>query len=73
MLYISDAVLYSIHIERPEWYAAVDFDPEQVVATRHQLVNRVAGENALVLAFHFFFPGLGSHHPEERDVAVAPH
>jgi len=59
LLYISDAVLHPIHLEQPEWYAAVDFAPEQVVATRHRLLNRAAGEKALVLAFHFPFPGLG--------------
>jgi len=59
LLYISDAVLHPIHIEQPEWYAAVDFAPEQVVATRHRFLNRAAGEKALVLAFHFSFPGLG--------------
>ena len=59
LLYISDAILHPIHLEQPEWYAAVDFAPEQVVATRHRLLNRAAGEKALVLAFHFPFPGLG--------------
>jgi len=59
LLYISDAVLHPIHLEQPEWYAAVDFAPEQVVTTRHRLLNRAAGEKALVLVFHFPFPGLG--------------
>jgi len=59
LLYISDAVLHPIHLEQPEWYAAVDFAPEQVVATRRQLLNRAATDKALTLAFHFPFPGLG--------------
>ena len=59
LLYISDAALHPIHLEHPEWYAVVDFAPEQVVATRRQLFGRAADENALVLAFHFPFPGLG--------------
>ena len=59
LLCISDAVLHPIHLEHPEWYAAVDFAPEQVVATRRRLLNRATAENALVLAFHFPFPGLG--------------
>jgi len=59
LLCISDAVLHPIHLEQPEWYAAVDFAPEQVVATRHRLLNRAASEKALVLAFHFPFTGLG--------------
>ena len=59
LLCISDAVLHPIHLEQPEWYAAVDFAPEQVVATRRRLLDRAAAEKALVLAFHFPFPGLG--------------
>ena len=59
LLYISDAVLHPFHLERPEWYAAVDLAPEQVVATRRRLLDRAAAERALVLAFHFPFPGLG--------------
>jgi glyoxylase-like metal-dependent hydrolase (beta-lactamase superfamily II) len=59
LLYISDTALHPIHLEQPEWHAAVDFAPEQVVATRRRLLNRAAAEKALVLAFHFPFPGLG--------------
>ena len=59
LLCISDTVLHPIHLEQPEWYAAVDFAPEQVVATRRRLLNRAAAEKALVLGFHFPFPGLG--------------
>jgi len=59
LLCISDAVLHPIHLEQPEWYAVVDFAPEQVVATRRQLLNWAVAEKALVLAFHFPFPGLG--------------
>jgi hypothetical protein len=46
-------------LERPEWHAAVDFDPQQVEATRRRILTRAATEKALVLAFHFPFPGLG--------------
>jgi glyoxylase-like metal-dependent hydrolase (beta-lactamase superfamily II) len=59
LLCISDAVLHSIHLEQPEWYATVDFAPEQVVATRRRLLNKAVAEKALVFAFHFPFPGLG--------------
>ncbi len=59
LLCISDAVLHPVHLEQPEWCAAVDFAPEQVAATRRRLLNRAATEKALVLAFHFAFPGLG--------------
>jgi glyoxylase-like metal-dependent hydrolase (beta-lactamase superfamily II) len=59
LLCISDTVLHPIHLEKPEWCAAVDFAPDQVMATRRRVLNRAAAEKALVLAFHFPFPGLG--------------
>ena len=59
LLCISDIALHPIHLECPEWHAAVDLDPEQVVTTRRKLFSRAATEKALVFAFHFPFPGLG--------------
>jgi len=59
LLYISDAALHPIHVEQPDWCAVVDFAPQQVVTTRHRLLKRAGAEKALVLAFHFPFPGLG--------------
>jgi glyoxylase-like metal-dependent hydrolase (beta-lactamase superfamily II) len=59
LLCISDTVLHPIHLERPEWHAAVDFDPGQVQATRRRILARAVAEKALVLAFHFPFPGIG--------------
>lgn len=59
LLCISDAFLHPIHIEHPEWYAAFGMAPEQVVVTRRRLLKRATTEKALMLAFHFPFPGLG--------------
>ncbi|MFC1957811.1 MBL fold metallo-hydrolase [Chloroflexota bacterium] len=59
LLCVSDTMLHPIHMERPEWHAAVDFDPKQVQATRRRILKRAVDEKALVLAFHFPFPGLG--------------
>jgi glyoxylase-like metal-dependent hydrolase (beta-lactamase superfamily II) len=64
LLCISDVALHPIHLEQPEWCAAVDFAPEQVVSTRRRLLNKAAEEKALVLAFHFPFPGLGHVFPK---------
>lgn len=59
LLCISDVALHPLHLEHPEWYAAVDIAPDQAVATRRKLFNRATNRKALVLAFHFPFPGLG--------------
>lgn len=59
LLCLGDTVLHPLHVEVPEWYAAVDFDPEQTVSTRRRLLSIATTERALVYAFHFSFPALG--------------
>ena len=59
LLYISDTVLHPIHLEQPDWYPAFDFAPEQAMATRRQLLNRIAAKKVLMIASHFPFPGMG--------------
>jgi glyoxylase-like metal-dependent hydrolase (beta-lactamase superfamily II) len=59
LLCISDAFLHPIHIEHPEWHAAHEVEPEQIIRTRHFLLNKAATEKALMFAFHFPFPGIG--------------
>jgi glyoxylase-like metal-dependent hydrolase (beta-lactamase superfamily II) len=66
LLCVSDVVLHPIHLTQPEWCAGTDFSPQQVVATRRRLLKRAADEKALVLAFHFPFPGLG-HVSQKED------
>ena len=59
LLNIGDAVLHPVHLEQPDWYAAVDLLSEKTVATRHRLLGKAAAEKNLVFAFHFPFPCLG--------------
>jgi glyoxylase-like metal-dependent hydrolase (beta-lactamase superfamily II) len=59
LLCLGDVVLHPLHVAQPAWHAVVDVSPEQVEKTRRRLFNRVMEERALVLAFHFPFPGLG--------------
>ena len=59
LLCLADTVLHPIHLEHPEWHAATDLAPSQVLDSRRRLLNRAAAEKTLVLAFHFPFPGLG--------------
>jgi glyoxylase-like metal-dependent hydrolase (beta-lactamase superfamily II) len=59
LLCVSDTVLHPIHLEQPDWYAAVDLDPGQVKDTRRRILAEATNEKALVVAFHFPFPGLG--------------
>ena len=59
LLCVGDAFLHPIHVEHPAWHAVVDFSPQQVLNTRQQLFTRAAEDDAMILAFHFPFPGLG--------------
>jgi len=58
LLCIADAVMHPLHVEQPSWHSISVF-PKQVEKTRHKLFRRAMEEKALVLAFHFQFPGLG--------------
>ena len=59
LLSLVDTVLHPIHLEQPDWYAAVDLLPEETGTTRHRLLGRAAAEKTLAFTFHFPFPCLG--------------
>ena len=59
LLYLADAALHPLHLEHPEWYAKVDIQPEQMVASRYKLLEQATVNNAKVLLPHFDFPGIG--------------
>jgi glyoxylase-like metal-dependent hydrolase (beta-lactamase superfamily II) len=59
LIFIGDAIIDPVDVEHPETRAIVDHQPEVMVRTRIQLLERAARDKALVLAAHFPFPGLG--------------
>jgi glyoxylase-like metal-dependent hydrolase (beta-lactamase superfamily II) len=59
LLCLADAVFHPLHLEHPLWYSLFDLRPEQSVTSRLRLLDRAVGEEALVHAYHFPFPGLG--------------
>ncbi len=59
LLHLVDTVLHPIHMEHPEWTAAVDLLPEQTVVTRRRLLARAVEEQTQVFVFHFPWPGSG--------------
>ena len=60
MLHVSDAVLYPLHLEYPQWTPVFDILPEQAAASKRRVFDRAAEEDALVFAHHFPpFPNLG--------------
>jgi glyoxylase-like metal-dependent hydrolase (beta-lactamase superfamily II) len=60
LLHVSDAVVYPLHLEYPEWTPVFDMLPEQASASKRRIFDLAANENALVFAHHFPpFPNLG--------------
>ncbi len=48
-----------VSMERPDWYAQIDMDPETTVATRKKLLDMMAADRMAILSYHFPFPGVG--------------
>ena len=60
LLHVSDAALYPLLIEHPDWRPVFDMDAGQADASKRMIFGRAAAEGALVFAHHFPpFPNLG--------------
>lgn len=59
LLYISDAFLHPLHIEKLDWQTNYDLDHQKAKQSRVKLLELAYKENMMVNAFHFDFPGLG--------------
>jgi glyoxylase-like metal-dependent hydrolase (beta-lactamase superfamily II) len=59
LLHIVDAAHTFVQATHPEWSPSFDYNKPQAVETRRRLFERAARDRALVLAYHFTFPGLG--------------
>jgi glyoxylase-like metal-dependent hydrolase (beta-lactamase superfamily II) len=67
LLHVSDAVLYPLHLEHPEWTPVFDMIPKQASASKRRIFDRAAEEDALVFAHHFPpFPNLGHVRRKEQ-------
>jgi glyoxylase-like metal-dependent hydrolase (beta-lactamase superfamily II) len=65
LLDLVDAVLDPFLLTHPDWHPALDHDPTLAEATRGRLLDQAADEGALVLNYHFPWPGLGYVRREE--------
>jgi glyoxylase-like metal-dependent hydrolase (beta-lactamase superfamily II) len=55
----ADAILHPILIQHLDWYSVVDLFPEKALASRRRVLKRAVEAGAILMAFHFPFPGLG--------------
>lgn len=58
-LFLGDLLYDPKDIDDPNWYSVYDFDPQQVVVTRNRIFEQAARDQALLMAYHLPFPGLG--------------
>ncbi len=60
LLYISDTVLYPIHLEHPDWIPIYDIMPEKAAASKRRIFDLAADEKTWIIGQHFPpFPSLG--------------
>jgi glyoxylase-like metal-dependent hydrolase (beta-lactamase superfamily II) len=60
LIHVSDAVLYPLHLDHPEWTPIFNMLPEQASHSKRELFDLASDEEALVFAHHFPpFPSLG--------------
>lgn len=59
LLYISDAFLHPLHIEKLGWQTIYDLDHQKAKQSRVKLLELAYKDNMLVNGFHFDFPGYG--------------
>lgn len=64
--YTSDVLLSPPNVEHPDWSASFDVWPEQVVASRRELLDELGGSGALVLTCHMPGSGAGKIVPAEN-------
>jgi len=60
LLCVADTMDLPIHIEQTSWHPDWDEMPELGLQSRRMLLRRAVEENALIHAFHFPFPGVGT-------------
>jgi glyoxylase-like metal-dependent hydrolase (beta-lactamase superfamily II) len=60
LIHVSDAMLYPLHLEHPEWTPLFDMLPEKASRSKRKAFGLASDEEALVFAHHFPpFPSLG--------------
>jgi glyoxylase-like metal-dependent hydrolase (beta-lactamase superfamily II) len=65
LIHLADSLIHPVMMSHRDWYYSYDVEPERALETKERLLEWCASENALVMATHFPFPGLG--HVERRD------
>jgi glyoxylase-like metal-dependent hydrolase (beta-lactamase superfamily II) len=57
--FVADLFYQPENITVEDWVSQYDYDPERVVETRRRSLDEAAASEALLIAYHLPFPGLG--------------
>jgi glyoxylase-like metal-dependent hydrolase (beta-lactamase superfamily II) len=61
-----------ISFRRPEWKPIADHVPEQAIATRRKLLNRLAADRSKLIGFHLPYPGVGTVERKDNAYRFVP-
>ncbi len=60
LIVVGDALTHPlIAFQHPEWKTPGDHEPERAIATRRQLLDRLAAGRSKLIGFHLPYPGVG--------------
>lgn len=66
LLFVGDLIHHAaVQFARPGWYVSGDSSPEQAIAARKRIIDRVVDDRILLMGSHLPFPGVG--HVRARD------
>jgi glyoxylase-like metal-dependent hydrolase (beta-lactamase superfamily II) len=61
-----------VQLQHPEITVVFDIDPTAALATRNQLLSKLAREDVVIAGPHMLFPGLGRLHKDGSGYTWAP-
>jgi glyoxylase-like metal-dependent hydrolase (beta-lactamase superfamily II) len=68
LIIVGDALTHPlISFQHPEWKPIADHVPDQAIATRRKLLDRLATDHSKLIGFHLPYPGVGT--AERKDGA----
>jgi glyoxylase-like metal-dependent hydrolase (beta-lactamase superfamily II) len=73
LIIVADTIIHPvIYFAHPEWKFGFDAIHEQAIASRQSLLDRAATDRALMLGYHWPYPGLGRAERKDRGYVFVP-
>ena len=69
LIHIAILVVYG---GRPEWKPIADHVPDQAIATRRRLLDRLAADHSKLIGFHLPYPGIGTVERKDNAYRFVP-